>query len=167
MRVWRLSLRRAISAIISWVGSFSFCLSYSWMDGWVRVLRPFNSISVISRGWKDEHERLCAMKRHLGSGRISPPAGFKPATPWSKVGSADRSARRTLPYSWWSGMFYCDPSLEELTFCRSWWQPALYLSCTAYRDKNPSVCLAGFVSLSPGPWSMSLTIDMFRCPLVT
>ena len=65
-------------------------------DGWVRVLRPFNSISVISRRWKDEHERLCAMKRRLGSGRISPPAGFEPATPWSEVGSANRSATRTL-----------------------------------------------------------------------
>ena len=48
------------------------------MDGWARVLRPFNSISVIPRRWKGEHERLCAMKRHLGSGRISPPAGFEP-----------------------------------------------------------------------------------------
>ena len=56
-----------------------------WMDGWIRVLRPFNSISVISRWWKGEHERLCAMKHHLDSGRISPPAGFEPATPWSEV----------------------------------------------------------------------------------
>ena len=46
------------------------------MDGRVRVLRPFNSISVISGRWKGEHERLCAMKRRLGSGRISPLAGF-------------------------------------------------------------------------------------------
>ena len=60
------------------------------MDGWVRVLRPFNSISVISRWWKGEHERLCAMKRRLGSGRISPPAGFEPSTPWSKVGPCGR-----------------------------------------------------------------------------
>ena len=52
-------------------------LRHSWMDGWVRVLRPFNSISVISWRWKGEHERLCAMKRRLGSGRISPPAGFE------------------------------------------------------------------------------------------
>ena len=44
------------------------------MDGWVRVLRPFNNISVISRRWKGEHERLRAMKRRLGSKRISPPA---------------------------------------------------------------------------------------------
>ena len=70
--------------------------SQGWMDGWVRVLRPFNSISVISRRWKGEHERLCARKRRLGSGRISPPAGFEPATPWSEVGSANRSATRTL-----------------------------------------------------------------------
>ena len=66
------------------------------MDGWVRVLHPFNSISVISRRWKGEHERLCAMKRRLGLGRISPPAGFEPATPWSQVGSANCSATRTL-----------------------------------------------------------------------
>ena len=66
------------------------------MDGWISVLRPFNSISVISRRWKGEHEKLCAMKRRLGSGRISPPAGFKPATPWSKVGSANRLATRML-----------------------------------------------------------------------
>ena len=55
------------------------------MDGWVRVLRPFNSISVISRRWKGEHERLCAMKHRLGSRRISPPAGSEPATPWTEV----------------------------------------------------------------------------------
>ena len=51
------------------------------MDGWVRVLRPFNSISV-----------------------ISPPAGFEPATPWSEVGSANRSATRTLPFLMYTGM---------------------------------------------------------------
>ena len=67
------------------------------MDGWVRVLHPFNSISVISRRWKGEHERLCAMKCRLGSGRILPPAGFEPATPWSEVWSANRSATRTRP----------------------------------------------------------------------
>ena len=36
------------------------------------------------------------MKRRLGSGRISPSAVFEPATPWSEVGSANRSATRTL-----------------------------------------------------------------------
>ena len=90
----------------SFPGSWSFsnlnlttckiCHSHNRMDGWDRVLRPFNSISVISRRWKGEHERLCAMKRRLDSGRISPPAGFEPATPWSEVGSAKRSATRTL-----------------------------------------------------------------------
>ena len=60
-----------------------------------------NSISVISRRWKGEHERLCAMKRRLGSGRISPPAEFEPATPWSEVGSANRSATRTLHDQHW------------------------------------------------------------------
>ena len=81
----------AILLVLSCGGSTIQCL-----DGWVRVLRPFNSISVISRRLKDEHERLCAMKRRLGSGRISPPAGIEPATPWSEVGSANRSATRTL-----------------------------------------------------------------------
>ena len=30
----------------------------------------FNSISVISEGYKGEHERLCAMKRLLGTSTI-------------------------------------------------------------------------------------------------
>ena len=51
------------------------------MNGWMDELGFYNSISVISRRWKGEHEKLCAMKRRLGSGRISPPAGFEPATP--------------------------------------------------------------------------------------
>ena len=58
------------------------------MDGWMDELAfyipsTFNSISVISRRWKGEPERLCAMKRRLGSGRISPPAGFEPVI-WSQ-----------------------------------------------------------------------------------
>ena len=57
---------------------------------------PFNSISVISRRWKGDYERLCTMKRRLGSGRISSAAWFEPVTPWSEVGSANRSATRTL-----------------------------------------------------------------------
>ena len=68
------------------------------MDGWIRVLHPLNSISVILRRWKGEHERLCAMKRRLGSGRISPPAGFEPVTPWSEVGRANCSAMRRFQW---------------------------------------------------------------------
>ena len=52
----------------------------------------FNSISG---RWKGEHERLCAMKRRLGSERISS-AGFEPETPWSEVGSANLSATWSL-----------------------------------------------------------------------
>ena len=39
------------------------------MDGWMSkgFCIPFNSISVISRRWKDEYERLFAMKRSLRS----------------------------------------------------------------------------------------------------
>ena len=40
----------------------------------------FFSISVISGQWKGEYERLCAMKHRLSSERISPLAGFEPAT---------------------------------------------------------------------------------------
>ena len=65
-------------------------------DGWVRVLRPFNSISVISRR-KGEHERLCAMKRRLDSGRISPPAGFEPATRELKSGALTTRPRGHFP----------------------------------------------------------------------
>ena len=54
----------------------SFCSS---MDE-VGVYVPFNIISVISRRWKGEHERLGAMKHRLGSERISPPVGFESAT---------------------------------------------------------------------------------------
>ena len=57
---------------------------------------PVNSISVISGRYKGEYERLCAMKRRLGSERMSPLGGFERATPWSDVGSANRSATRTL-----------------------------------------------------------------------
>ena len=79
-----------------WQKLLSWVCFLKALEGWVRVLRPFNSISVISRRWKGEHERLCAMKRRLGLGRISPPAGFEPATPWSEVGSANHSATRRL-----------------------------------------------------------------------
>ena len=48
-----------------------------WMDE-LGIYVPFNSISVISEQWKGEHERLCLMKRCLGSEIISPLAGFDP-----------------------------------------------------------------------------------------
>ena len=52
----------------------------------------------------------------LGSRRISPPAGFEPVTPWTEVGSANRSATRTL-HIWWTAeksrtrVFYSQVSL--------------------------------------------------------
>ena len=45
------------------------------------VYVPFISISVVSGLLKGGYERLCAMKRRLGSGKISPPGGFEPAIP--------------------------------------------------------------------------------------
>ena len=53
-------------------------------NGWMDELRfnvPFNSISFIAGRWKGEHEKLCAVKRRLGSEIISPPAGLEPETP--------------------------------------------------------------------------------------
>ena len=54
------------------------------LNGWMDELRfnvPFNRISFISGRRKGEHEKLCAMKRRLGSEIISPPAGLEPETP--------------------------------------------------------------------------------------
>ena len=65
-------------------------------DGWMSLgfYVPYNSISVISGRWKGEHERLCAMKCCLCSGRISSQAGFEPATRWSEVGTARKPKLR-------------------------------------------------------------------------
>ena len=117
------------------------------MDGWVRVLRLFNSISVISRRWKGEHERLCAMKRRLGSGRISPPAGFDPTTLWSDVGSANRSATRTLLKSLESLKY--SPSAEAPWSVSRWniafFSPSETHKCTlncyvSHVTKKPALC---------------------------
>ena len=51
-----------------------------WMDG-LGLYVLFNSISVILGEWKGEHKGLCTMNRHLGSEKISPPAGLEPKTP--------------------------------------------------------------------------------------
>ena len=51
-----------------------------WMDelGFYIPLTVFQSFRDDGRV---NMKRLCAMKRRLGSGRISPSAGFEPATP--------------------------------------------------------------------------------------
>ena len=103
-----------------------------WMDGWVRILRPFNSISVISRRWEGEHEILCAMKRRLGSGRISPPAGFKPATPWSKVGRANRSATPTLRVWFGPALFAYVHFYRTLCTSRPWSYYLTFMSRLTY-----------------------------------
>ena len=68
---------------------------HGWMDE-LGFYVPFNSISVISGRRKGEDEKLCAMKRCLGLERILLLAGFEPATLWSEVRSANRSATWTL-----------------------------------------------------------------------
>ena len=91
--------------ILQWSLAYLFGADELWfvnffysMDGWVRVLRPFNSISVISRRWKGEHERLLAMKRRLGLGRISPPAGFNPRPREPKSGALTARPRGKLSF---------------------------------------------------------------------
>ena len=61
--------------------------------GWTDELVLYIPSTVFQSFWDDGRVN---MKRHLGLGRISPPAGFEPTTPWSEVGSANRSATRTL-----------------------------------------------------------------------
>ena len=48
-----------------------------WMDD-LRFYILFNSISVISRRWADDNERLCAMKTLLRLKRSPPQAGLDP-----------------------------------------------------------------------------------------
>ena len=89
-------------------------------DGWMAELGfyiPFISISVNLRRWKVEDERLCAMKRSLGSGRIPPPAGLEPATPWSEVMSANRSATRMLQTAWAEWFRCCMTSHHFVSHC--------------------------------------------------
>ena len=51
---------------------------HSYLKETKKINNQFLSISVISGRWKCEDERLCSMKHHFGSERISPPAGFEP-----------------------------------------------------------------------------------------
>ena len=63
---------------------------------WARNSDRMDELGFYRWGWNGEHERLWTMKHRLGSGRISPPVGFEPTTPWSEVGSANRLATLML-----------------------------------------------------------------------
>ena len=56
---------------------------YDDEDGLVFYV-PFNIIYVISRWWKEDNERLCAMKCSTVMSWILPPAGFELWTLWSE-----------------------------------------------------------------------------------
>ena len=61
------------------------------------VLRPFNNISVISGRWKDDRERLCAMKRRFNSlGKNIASSEIRTRDPVIRLGSSNRSATRTV-----------------------------------------------------------------------
>ena len=84
------------------------------MDEWFRALSPFPQYFSHIRRWKGEYEGLCAMKRHLGSERISPPARFEPETPKSIIGSTYRTdPQRLQNRSVWYIWFPNDPDHDE------------------------------------------------------
>ena len=43
-------------------------------------LSPFNSILAISRRWKADDERMCAVEPRLRLRRFPPPAGLEPGS---------------------------------------------------------------------------------------
>ena len=67
-----------------------------WMDE-LSVLRPFNNISVISGQWKDDRERLCAMKRRFNRlGKNIASSEIRTRDPVIRLRSPNRSATRTV-----------------------------------------------------------------------
>ena len=58
------------------------------------------NISWTHPWWKDDNERLWAMKCHTVMSWITPPAGLEPSTSWSEVGSA-------RPFQTWLGHRFC------------------------------------------------------------
>ena len=117
----------------------------SQMDGWmdVRVLHPFNSISVISRRWKGEHERLCAMKRRLGSGRIlfqrdsnprpcDPKSGGLTARPCGRFGWTDNVKTIYPPINTVCGSTLCIKNIRMFQY-KLWNElnsPYMHYLCT-------------------------------------
>ena len=84
---WYFKGELLISKILSVITSLTsiFTIRYRQLNivriGWMDDLRfyfLFNSISVISRRWADDNERLCAMKTLLRLERSPPQAGLDP-----------------------------------------------------------------------------------------
>ena len=67
--------------------SIGLSILHLWMDE-LEFYVPFNNISVISGRWKDEHERLCVVKRRLGSEKILASSGIRTREP--VVGNRER-----------------------------------------------------------------------------
>ena len=61
------------------------------------ILRPFNNISVISGRWKDDRERLCAMKRRFNRlGKNIASSEIRTRNPVIRLGSSSRSVTRAV-----------------------------------------------------------------------
>ena len=67
--------------------SIGLSILHLWMDE-LEFYVPFNNISVISGWWKDEHERLCVVKRRLGLEKNLASSGIRTREP--VVGSRER-----------------------------------------------------------------------------
>ena len=51
-----------------------------WMDDWLAILRPFNSISIILGRWVGNNEKLCAVEPRLWFKRLPPPTCLQHGT---------------------------------------------------------------------------------------
>ena len=68
-------------------------------EGWMDELGFYVPSTVFQSFRDDGRVNMKGSVQWSYSERISPPAGFEPVTPWSEVGSANRSATRTLLYA--------------------------------------------------------------------
>ena len=70
-----------IRILFPWTDSLSFIyLGYVLLMDNFTVLRPFNSILSIAKGYRDAHEELCANKGRSYSARTPHATGFEPTT---------------------------------------------------------------------------------------
>ena len=77
------------------------------MDGWLAILRPFNSISVISGRWESENERLCAIEPRILVSKYSAYSRIR-----ARDSQISRSALKPLSYQ---GFYRAEPEGVKLS----------------------------------------------------